>query len=111
LFDDGHLLHNFDFSRFAKSLLRRVSSLAYYYGRYEFSCDYKELSRQADAVICAENHFILATDRNRRMSGLVGDGSFRGDFSGLLPFLTAGLYVHTGKGSSFGMGGYELLEC
>jgi hypothetical protein len=111
LFEDGHLLHNFYFSRFAKSLLRRVSSLAYYYGRYEFACDYKELSRLADAVICTDNHFILRTDRDKRMAGLVGYGSFRGDVRGLLPFLVAGLYVHTGKGSSFGMGAYELIEC
>jgi hypothetical protein len=110
LFKDGRLLHNFDFRRFAKSLLRRVSALAYYYGRYEFTCDFKELSRQADTVICTENHFSLSSGRNRRMAGLVGQGRFRGDFSGLLPFLVAGLYVHTGKGSSFGMGAYELLE-
>jgi hypothetical protein len=111
LFEDGHLLDNFDFSRFARSLLRRVSSLAYYYGRYEFTCDYKELASQAEAVICTDNHFIPATDRNRRMAGLRGHGRFQGDLSGLLPFLVAGVYVHTGKGSSFGMGAYELLAC
>jgi hypothetical protein len=110
LFEDGCLLHNFDFSRFAKSLLRRVSSLAYYYGRYEFSCDFKELSRQADAVICTENNFSLSSDRNRRLAGLKGQGRFRGEFNGLLPFLVTGLYVHAGKGSSFGMGAYEFLE-
>jgi len=111
LFAEGRLLGHFDFSRFARSLLRRVSSLAYYYGAHEFACDYKELSRQADAVICTDNHFIRATDSNRRMDGLLGDGRFRGDFSGLLPFIIAGLYVHAGKGSSFGSGAYELLEC
>lgn len=111
LIEVGRMLHTFDFSRFAKSLLRRVSSLAYYYGSYEFACDFKELSRQANAVICTENHFGLSTNRNRRMAGLMGHGRFHGDFSGLLPFLVAGLYVHTGKGSSFGMGAYELPEC
>jgi hypothetical protein len=110
LFEEGRLLGHFDFSRFARSLLRRVSSLAYYYGAYEFACDYKELSRQSDAVICTDNHFKRATDTNRKMAGLMGDGRFRGDFSGLLPFLVAGLYVHVGKGSSFGMGTYVLLE-
>lgn len=110
LFADGHLCANFHFSRFAKSLLRRISSLAYYYGAYEFSCDYKELSRQADEVLCTDNHFRLTTEKNRRMSGLVGEGSFQGDFIGLMPFLGAGLYVHTGKGASFGMGAYEFLE-
>lgn len=108
---DGRILGNFDFSRFARSLLRRVSSLAYYHGACEFTCDFKELSRQADAVICTDDHFILATDRNRRRAGLMGYGRFQGDFSGLLPFLVAGVYVHAGKGSTFGMGAYELPEC
>jgi len=44
------------------------------------------------------------------MAGLMGHGRFRGDFSGLLPFLVAGLYVHAGKGAAFGMGAYELVE-
>ena len=109
LFADGHLCHDFSFSRFARSLLRRISSLAYYYGACELDHDYKELSRQAEAVICTDNHFIPATDRNRKLSGLTGQGSFRGDFSGLMPFLIAGEYVHAGKGASFGMGSYELL--
>jgi CRISPR-associated endoribonuclease Cas6 len=111
LFEEGHLLGHFDFSRFARSLLRRVSSLAYYYGAHEIACDYKELSCQADAVICTDNHFIRATERNRKTAGITGDGRFRGDFGGLLPFLIAGLYVHVGKGSAFGMGAYELFEC
>lgn len=108
---DGRILANFDFSRFSRSLLRRVSSLAYYYGGCEFTCDYKELSRQAEAIICTEEHFTLATDNSRRVAGLMGYGTFQGNFSGLLPFLAAGPYVHVGKGASFGMGAYELLKC
>jgi hypothetical protein len=110
LFEDGRLLRRFDFSRFAGSLLRRVSSLAYYYGAYEFDCDYKALSRQADAVICTNHGFLITTDRVRKSTGLVGHGTFHGDFSGLYPFLLAGLYLHTGKGSAFGLGAYELPE-
>jgi len=109
LFADGHLCHDFSFSRFARSLLRRISSLAYYYGACECTHDYKELSRQAEAIICTDNHFIPAPDKNRKLFGLTGQGSFRGDFSGLMPFLIAGEYLHAGKGASFGMGSYELL--
>jgi CRISPR/Cas system endoribonuclease Cas6 (RAMP superfamily) len=43
------------------------------------------------------------------MTGLIGYGSFSGDARDLMPFLVAGLYVHAGKGASFGMGRYELL--
>jgi hypothetical protein len=109
LFEDGRLQSAFNFSRFARTLLRRVSSLAYYYGACEYNFDFKELSAQADAVICTDNHFFVTSGQSRKLSGLTGYGSFSGDFSGLIPFLAAGLYVHVGKGASFGMGRYELL--
>jgi len=108
LFEDGHLLDVFDFSRFAGSLMRRVSSLAYYYGGCEFVCDYKGLSLQAESIICTENRFVLTPASNRKLSGLTGYGRFKGDFSGLFPFLNAGRYVHAGKGATFGMGLFEL---
>jgi len=106
---DGRTQVRFDFSSFARSLLRRVSSLAYYYGACEDSCDYKELSRQAEAVLCSDDHFSLAAGQSRKMSGLIGHGIFCGEFSGLLPYLVAGSYFHAGKGASFGMGRFELL--
>jgi hypothetical protein len=110
LFEDGRLFRTFDFNRFAMSLLRRVSSLAYYYGANEYALDYKELAREAAAIICTDDHFKLAAGKDRRVAGLMGYGRFQGDFSGLLPFLSAGLYVHVGKGSAFGMGAYEIPE-
>jgi len=108
LFEDGHFVGRFDFSRFARSLLRRVSSMAYYYGAYEFTCDYKELSRQADAVVCVDENFTLVANKDLRIKGIMGHGSFQGDLCGLLPFLIVGEYVHVGKGSTFGMGAYEV---
>jgi hypothetical protein len=111
LIDDGHLLDVFDFSRFAGSLLRRVSSLAYYYGGCEFTCDYKGLSHQAESVVCTDNHFVSSAAKNRKLSGLTGYGSFKGDFRGLFPFLNAGRYVHVGKGAAYGLGVFELGAC
>jgi hypothetical protein len=111
LYEDGRLLRRFDFNRFAMSLLRRVSSLAYYYGAIELDLDYKELARDAAAVTCTNNHFSFTSDKDRRMAGLTGYGRLQGDFSRLLPFLRTGLYVHVGKGSAFGMGAFELPEC
>ncbi|MBK5274029.1 MAG: CRISPR system precrRNA processing endoribonuclease RAMP protein Cas6 [Desulfuromonadales bacterium] len=108
LFENGHLLKLFDFSRFARSLMRRVSALAYYYGAYEYTCDFKALSDQANAVTCTDGHFTLSSGTGRKQSGVTGYGSFRGDLSGLMSFLVLGMYVHAGKGASFGMGMYEL---
>jgi hypothetical protein len=109
LLEDGHSVNRFEFSRFARSVMRRVSSLAYYYGESEQDCDYKELSRQVDEVICTEDHFSYRSVKNRKLAGMIGAGSFIGDFSSIMPFLVIGSYVHSGKGSSFGMGAYQLL--
>jgi hypothetical protein len=109
LFEDSRPVVQFDFSRFARSVMRRVSSLAFYYGEREFDCDFKELSRQIDDIICAEDHFYFTNSKNKKMTGISGYGSFTGDFSRLVSFLVIGSYVHTGKGSSFGMGAYEVL--
>jgi hypothetical protein len=111
LIEDGHLLDIFEFSRFAGSLLRRVSSLAYYYGGCELSCDYKGLANQAESVVCTDNHFVQSAARNRKLSGLTGYGSFKGDFRGLFPFLNTGRYVHVGKGAAYGLGVFELGAC
>lgn len=109
LHEHGRSVVRFDFCRFARSVLRRVSALAYYYGESEFCCDFKELSRQVEDVICTDDHFCYRNDKNRKLSGMIGYGSFSGDFSQLVPFIAIASYVHTGKGSSFGMGDFEIL--
>ena len=109
LLRDGCPAVCFEFANFARSVMRRVSSLAYYYGEREYVCDFKELSHQTDDVICTADHFCYSDNKNKKMAGITGSGSFLGDFSGLVPFLVIGSYVHTGKGSSFGMGAYEVV--
>jgi CRISPR-associated endoribonuclease Cas6 len=109
LLKNGHPVGRFEFSHFARSVMRRVSSLAYYYGESGFGCDFKELSRQVDDVICTDDHFCYTNDKNSKLTGISGYGSFLGNFSRLMPFLVIGSYVHTGKGSSFGMGAYDVL--
>jgi len=109
LIENGRPLVRFDFNRFIRSLMRRVSALAYYYCEFEFDCDYKELSRQAETIVCTEDHFCQAIGNNSKTNGITGYGTFCGDVFGLMPFLILGTYLHTGKAASFGMGQYELL--
>ena len=108
LLEDGLQLGRFNFSRFARSLMRRVSSLTYYYGECEFDNDFKALSAQSSSVICIDDHFNITIGGSRKMSGITGYGSFSEDFSGLMPFLLLGIYFHVGKGAAYGMGQYEM---
>jgi len=109
LLEGGRPHIKFDFSRFARSVMRRVSSLAYYYGEYEIDCDFRALSAQSDAIVCVEDHFSREACGDWKTAGISGHGKFHGDFSGLMPFLVLGTYVHVGKGAAFGMGRYEIV--
>jgi CRISPR/Cas system endoribonuclease Cas6 (RAMP superfamily) len=42
------------------------------------------------------------------MGGFLGSISFTGDFKEFLPFIILGQYIHVGKGTSFGLGKYEI---
>lgn len=107
---DGHSCTSFDFSRFARSLMRRISSLAYYYGDCELVSDFRDLSCQAESVLSVDGGFFYGTPAGmgKKQSGIMGSGCFRGDFSGLMPFLVLGAYLHVGKGASYGMGRYSV---
>ncbi len=107
---DGRSCTRFDFSRFARSLMRRISSLAYYYADCELVSDFRDLSCQAESVVCVDDGFYYGTPvgTGKKLAGVMGSGCFRGDFSGLMPFLVLGTHLHVGKGASYGMGCYSI---
>lgn len=109
LIEGGRQSSRFEFNRFAGSVMRRVSSLAYYYGGHEFNSDFKELSHLAAEAICTDYHFHKGSWGSSSTSGLCGQGSFLGDFDGLLPFLLLGAFLNVGKGAAYGMGRYEVV--
>ena len=109
LIEEGRQSSRFEFARFACSVMRRVSSLAYYYGGHEFDSDFKELSRQATEAICTDYKFQKGSCGNSSTAGLCGHGSFIGDFDGLMPYLLLGVFLNTGKGAAYGMGRYEVV--
>ena len=42
------------------------------------------------------------------LGGFMGSVTFKGDFGDFIPFLLLGEQVHVGKGTSFGLGKYQL---
>ena len=106
ILQNGRQLNHFDFSQFARSLMRRVSSMAYYYADYEFICDFETLAMHTSDIVSIEKCFLK--DVNAKGGGIIGQGSFSGDFSGLMPFLVLGTFLNAGKGAAYGMGSYAL---
>lgn len=107
----GRYVRRFDFSLFVRSLMRRVSSLMYYYENVEPIQDFKDLSRQADEIVCIEDRFGFDNGfgGSKQMAGIVGQGRFKGNISELIPFLVLGSYFHAGKNASFGFGACTVL--
>ncbi|SNB46440.1 CRISPR system precrRNA processing endoribonuclease RAMP protein Cas6 [Geobacter sp. DSM 9736] len=103
----GTISRYLDASMFLRSLLRRISSLTYYYGGVQLNYDFRWLADQSAQVSWLKSDFKWR-GWNRNVSGLVGSGLLVGDFYDLYPFLTAGEYLHLGKGASFGFGAYRL---
>jgi len=105
-----------EFHIIIRNLLRRLSILSYFHCGEEFAIDFKALIRRAEGVKMTEHDFQWV-DWERyssrqgirmKMGGFMGTVTYEGDLTEFLPFLTLGQYVHVGKGTSFGLGHYQL---
>ncbi|GFO64917.1 CRISPR system precrRNA processing endoribonuclease RAMP protein Cas6 [Geomonas paludis] len=104
---EGRLLKAFTFADFARTLMRRVSSLAYHYEGAEPALDYRWLSGQSDAVDTVESDCRFVS-WNGRPAGILGTARFAGDLEPFHLLLQLGTATHLGKGASFGYGCYRV---
>lgn len=107
LVNEGRLLKTFTFAQFARSLMRRISSLAYHYEGAEPSLDYRWLSQSSEAVETLEYGCRLVS-WNGRPAGIAGTAVFCGDLEPFHLLLQLGMATHLGKGASFGFGSYRV---
>lgn len=104
----GKIQHSLSFKQFFTAVMRRVSAIGYYYAGYEFDMDYKEVSKQADNVEIISGAFIYDNQNVAQLSGITGEGVFRGINEEQLPFLLLGSFLNVGKGAAYGFGGYRI---
>jgi len=107
LMHEGRLLKSFGFCQFARTLMRRVSSLAYYYEGAEPPLDYRWLSQCSEAVqtVSSDCRFV---SWGGRPAGVVGTARFAGDLEPFHLLLQLGLATQLGKAASFGFGAYRI---
>ncbi len=111
----GRMCRRIDFHILIRSLLRRLGLLAYFHDQ-PVELDYTGLIRQAQQVRTSEMHlagyewrrYSGRQEREVEMEGMTGTVTYEGNIGPFLPFLRAGELLHVGKGTSFGMGKYEL---
>jgi len=104
---EGRLVRRFSFAEIARVLMRRVSSLSYYYSGTDLPLDYRWLSQAATKVQTAASDCRLEI-WSGRPAGLVGSTTFVGDLEPFHLLLQSGTAAHLGKGASFGFGTYQL---
>lgn len=115
---DGHITDKIEFHVLIRNLLRRISSLSYFHCGEKLEIDFKGLIEKATAVklIKSDTHWFdwkrYSTRQEEWMSlgGVTGTISYEGDISDSMLLLRLGEYVHVGKGTSFGLGKYEILK-
>lgn len=107
-----------EFSVLLATLLRRLENLQRFHGEDDgaFSVPFAELMEKARAVAIVENRtrwfdwerYSHRQGRKMRLGGLVGEVVYGGDVRHFEPYLSAGRWVNVGKGTSFGLGRYEV---
>jgi CRISPR-associated endoribonuclease Cas6 len=115
---DGRLSPSLEFHILIRNLLRRISLLSYFHCDKELELNFKEIiEKSRDVKVQKEDLSWFDWERysNRQetkmmMGGFVGSITFEGDFEPFLPFLLLGECIHVGKGTSFGLGKYEIVR-
>lgn len=101
-----------------RTLLRRLSSLTYFFGNNRWDIDYAGWIERAKEVEIAEadvrwqewGRYSSRQKRHMNLGGLKGEVVYGGDVTPFLPLLRLGRLIHVGKGAVFGNGRYEIVN-
>ncbi len=115
---DERLTSDLQFHVLMRNLLRRISLLSYFHCNEDLVLDFKGLIEEARRISLLRSElrwfdwerFSSRQSTRMYMGGFVGEVIFEGDFSRFIPFLLLGEYIHVGKGTSFGLGKYKILD-
>lgn len=121
LVDREHLVKNASLRPLIQRLLERYVTLEQFYGNADFVLgreDKLELLRQADGISCSQDRtrwqelksYSNRQKRTTPIGGLLGEATFVGDLSALLPILMIGELIHVGKNVVKGNGWYRVAQ-
>jgi hypothetical protein len=113
----GELTSDLAFHILFRNLLRRISLLSYFHCGKELEADYRHLIHMSEQVEILESNLhwhdwerFSTRQRGRmKLGGFMGRVSYSGVKADHWPFLALGKIIHVGKGTSFGLGKYEIL--
>ncbi|HHT9154036.1 MAG TPA: CRISPR system precrRNA processing endoribonuclease RAMP protein Cas6 [Candidatus Hypogeohydataceae bacterium YC40] len=115
----GSLTDELPFHVLMRTLLRRVSSLSYFHCGERIYWDFKSLIERAESVETLSSdlrwldweRYSTRQGQKMKLGGVMGNITYRFStkmLTGLLPLIKLGQHIHVGKGTSFGLGWYEV---
>ncbi|MEW6108096.1 MAG: CRISPR system precrRNA processing endoribonuclease RAMP protein Cas6 [Nitrospirota bacterium] len=116
---DGRLTLDLEFHMLIRQLLRRISLLGYFHcGLDPSEIDFRGIIEKAKEVKTVKKdlkwhdweRYSVRQDARMKMGGFVGEITFEGDISPFMPLIKAGEILHVGKGTSFGLGRFRVLN-
>ncbi|GAB5046954.1 CRISPR system precrRNA processing endoribonuclease RAMP protein Cas6 [Thermodesulfovibrio sp. TK110] len=113
------LVQRLDFHILIRSLIRRLTLLYYFHcGKQPPQLDVKSLIEKAKKVkILNDNtrwydweRYSSRQNTRMKLGGVIGEITYEGEIIPFMPFVKAGEILHVGKGTSFGLGKYEIVD-
>ena len=110
------LVHEPQLHILIRHLLRKVSSLYYFYHGQPWQEDFVSIIKRAEEVVLIENNTVWSdwerySSRHQikmKLGGLIGETVYKGPVNDFWPLLKLGELVHVGKGGVFGLGKYQV---
>ena len=101
--------------RLLTTLMRRISLMHEFHSAGPLPYDFKALATLADTLSSEKNlrwrdwsRYSSRQQQKMDLGGVVGSWSLAGELTPFLPFLHLGQWLHVGKETAFGLGGYRL---
>jgi CRISPR-associated endoribonuclease Cas6 len=118
ILSNGRLTSDIEFHILIRQLLRRISMLSYFHCAVDTSAwNFKGYIDKALKVKAPRanlrwhdwERYSARQEQRINMGGFIGEIAYEGAIGPFLPLLKAGEILHVGKGTSFGLGKYEIL--
>lgn len=116
--EGGKPVKDLKFHQVIKSLLFRSLQLCYFHCGKKIELEINPLVEESKSVKVKDSslrwfdwsHYSPRAKEKIKLGGLIGKISFSGEMGKWLPLIELGEILHIGKGTSFGLGKYEILK-
>ncbi|RJR05526.1 CRISPR system precrRNA processing endoribonuclease RAMP protein Cas6 [Candidatus Parcubacteria bacterium] len=111
------LTANPEFHILVRNLLRRLSLIAYFHCDVDMTqWDFRGIIEMAKEVRVKQNslrwfdweRYSARQDTRMKLGGFIGDIIFEGNINPFMSLIRVGELIHVGKGTTFGLGKYEV---